>query len=168
MLLWHRDQTQRDHSCFYASICFCCLGKGPRQNFPDGPVVKTPHFQSRGCGFNPWLGKQDPTHRTVRRFKINTEEWAQATFTSRKWPFSLHWPQWLCHKGRLTVLWNIWTWTYIKGQLMLQDWPSFPVLLHHGLPGSTRSAWWCPEGHSKRHLKDLGVGALINQLTTHQ
>ena len=25
-------------------------------DFPSGPVVKTPCFQSRGCGFDPWLG----------------------------------------------------------------------------------------------------------------
>ena len=25
-------------------------------DFPGSPVVKIPHFQCRGCGFNPWLG----------------------------------------------------------------------------------------------------------------
>ena len=25
--------------------------------FPDGPVVKTPCFQCRGHGFDPWSGK---------------------------------------------------------------------------------------------------------------
>ena len=25
------------------------------------PVVKTPSFQSKGCGFNPWSGNQNPT-----------------------------------------------------------------------------------------------------------
>ena len=27
-----------------------------RRDFPGGLVVKTPHFQCRGHGFNPWLG----------------------------------------------------------------------------------------------------------------
>ena len=34
-------------------------------NFPGGPVAKTPHLQCRGCGFDPWSGKQDPTCHTV-------------------------------------------------------------------------------------------------------
>ena len=25
-------------------------------DFPGGPVVKTPYFQCRGRGFDPWLG----------------------------------------------------------------------------------------------------------------
>ena len=25
-----------------------------RRDFPGGPVVKTPHFQCRGCEFDPW------------------------------------------------------------------------------------------------------------------
>ena len=25
-------------------------------DFPSGPVVKTLHFQCRGCGFDPWSG----------------------------------------------------------------------------------------------------------------
>ena len=29
--------------------------KKPGQDFPGGPVVKTPCFQCRGCGFNLWL-----------------------------------------------------------------------------------------------------------------
>ena len=29
--------------------------KYPRK-IPHGPVAKTPYSQSRGCGFNPWLG----------------------------------------------------------------------------------------------------------------
>ena len=27
------------------------------QDFPGGPVVETPRFQRRGCGFGPWSGK---------------------------------------------------------------------------------------------------------------
>ena len=30
--------------------------KRTERDFPGGPVVKTPHFQSRGHGFNPWSG----------------------------------------------------------------------------------------------------------------
>ena len=32
-----------------------CFKKSPG-DFPSGPVVKTPHSQRRGHGFNPWLG----------------------------------------------------------------------------------------------------------------
>ena len=28
--------------------------------FPGGPVVKTPRFHCRGCGFNPWVGTKIP------------------------------------------------------------------------------------------------------------
>ena len=34
-------------------------------NFPGGPVVKSPVFQCRGCGFNPWSGNSDPTCHVV-------------------------------------------------------------------------------------------------------
>ena len=27
-----------------------------RRDFPSGPVVKTPHLQCRGHGFDPWSG----------------------------------------------------------------------------------------------------------------
>ena len=27
------------------------------EDFPGGPVVKTPSFHCRRCGFHPWLGK---------------------------------------------------------------------------------------------------------------
>ena len=29
---------------------------GTYQDFPGGPVVKTPHFHCRGCRFDPWSG----------------------------------------------------------------------------------------------------------------
>ena len=29
-------------------------------DFPGDPVVKTPHFHSRGHGFNPWSGIYTP------------------------------------------------------------------------------------------------------------
>ena len=29
---------------------------GSLGDFPGRPVVKTPHFHCRGCGFNPWSG----------------------------------------------------------------------------------------------------------------
>ena len=32
------------------------LIKGTPGDFPDGPVVKTPRFQCRGSGFDPWSG----------------------------------------------------------------------------------------------------------------
>ena len=31
------------------------------QDFRGEPVVKTPHFQFRGCGFDPWSGNSDPS-----------------------------------------------------------------------------------------------------------
>ena len=36
--------------------------KTPSRHFPGGPVAKTPSFQCRGRGCNPWSGNQDPTH----------------------------------------------------------------------------------------------------------
>ena len=30
--------------------------KSDLRDFPGGPVVKTPSFQCRGCGFGPWSG----------------------------------------------------------------------------------------------------------------
>ena len=40
----------------------CLRGKKERQSkdCPGGPVVKTPCFQRRGCGFEHWLGNYDP------------------------------------------------------------------------------------------------------------
>ena len=32
------------------------LTKTQVRDFPDGPVVKTPHFHCRGRGFDPWSG----------------------------------------------------------------------------------------------------------------
>ena len=37
------------------------LLKTADKDFPSGPVFKTVHFQCKGCGFDPWLGNQDPT-----------------------------------------------------------------------------------------------------------
>ena len=34
-------------------------------DFLGSPVVKTPCFQCRGQGFNPWSGNYDPTYRAV-------------------------------------------------------------------------------------------------------
>ena len=35
------------------------------EDFPCGPVVRTPCFQCRGCGFDPWSGNKDPTCRAA-------------------------------------------------------------------------------------------------------
>ena len=32
------------------------IKKSTNRDFPGGPVVKTPSFQCRGHGFNPWSG----------------------------------------------------------------------------------------------------------------
>ena len=37
-----------------------------RRDFPGSPVAKTPSFQYRGCGFDPWLRNQDPTCHVVQ------------------------------------------------------------------------------------------------------
>ena len=37
-----------------------------RRDFPGGPVVKTLCFQSRGYGFDFWLGNLDSTYLAVR------------------------------------------------------------------------------------------------------
>ena len=36
------------------------------QDFPSGPVGKTPSFHCRGHGFNPWSGNYDPSSLNVR------------------------------------------------------------------------------------------------------
>ena len=33
-----------------------------KRDFPGYPVVKTLHFQRRGCRFKLWLGNQVPTY----------------------------------------------------------------------------------------------------------
>ena len=44
-----------------------------RRDFPGGPVVKTLHFQCRGCGFHPWSGKlrSHMPHDTAKRKEEN-------------------------------------------------------------------------------------------------
>ena len=44
------------------------------QDFPGGPVFKTPSSQYRGHGFDPWLGNWDPACYTVRHQK-NNDPW---------------------------------------------------------------------------------------------
>ena len=54
-----------------------CIKKEKIKNvwdFRGGPVVKTPRFQCRGCGFNPWLGNKIPTHHGVRSKKKKKKE----------------------------------------------------------------------------------------------
>ena len=41
--------------------------KTPDRDFPGGPVVKTPCFQCRGRGFDPWSGNSDPTCGTAKK-----------------------------------------------------------------------------------------------------
>ena len=43
------------------------------RDFPGGPVIKTPHFQCRGCGFNPGQGPKVPRavwHRQEIKIRI--------------------------------------------------------------------------------------------------
>ena len=37
------------------------------RDFPSGPVVKTPGFNCRGWGFDPWSGKKDPQGMAKRK-----------------------------------------------------------------------------------------------------
>ena len=36
------------------------------RDFLSSPEVKTPHFPSRECECDPWLGNQDPTYRAIQ------------------------------------------------------------------------------------------------------
>lgn len=55
-----------------------CVSKGKSKwvlkkisrDFPGGPVVRIPHFQCRGCWFDPWSGNLDSTHYTVVEFRL--------------------------------------------------------------------------------------------------
>ena len=40
------------------------------RGFPGSPVVKTPHFNCRGCGFHPWSGNSQPAVRCSQK-KVN-------------------------------------------------------------------------------------------------
>ena len=37
-----------------------------KQDFPGGPVVRTPHFENRGHGVSPWSGHWDPICRVAQ------------------------------------------------------------------------------------------------------
>ena len=41
---------------FYINYTIKFLKKKHPGDFPDDPVVETPHFQFMGHGFNPWSG----------------------------------------------------------------------------------------------------------------
>ena len=48
--------------------------KRPSQNFPGGPVVKTPHFHCRGHGFDPSSsGKFRMPHGVAKKKKKKTK-----------------------------------------------------------------------------------------------
>ena len=40
-------------------------------DFPRGPVVKTPHFQCKGHGFDPWSGNYDPMCHAAKKLNKN-------------------------------------------------------------------------------------------------
>ena len=44
------------------------------RDFPGGPAAKTPCFQYRGPGFNPWSGKQIPYAATKSSPAANTDQ----------------------------------------------------------------------------------------------
>ena len=42
--------------------------------FPDGPVVRTPHFHCQESGFDPWSGNQDPASSAAQPQKNKRKE----------------------------------------------------------------------------------------------
>ena len=42
-------------------------------DFPGGPVVRTLPSNIRSCGFDPWLGSEDPTCLVAKKSKHETE-----------------------------------------------------------------------------------------------
>ena len=44
------------------------------RDFPGGPLVKSPRFQCRGYGFDPWLGNEDPTRCMAQPNKLKVKE----------------------------------------------------------------------------------------------
>jgi len=44
------------------------------RGLPDGAVVKTLHFQQRGCSFNPWLRNEDPTCCVVKPKNLKNKQ----------------------------------------------------------------------------------------------
>ena len=43
-------------------------------DFLGGSVVKTPHPQCKGLGFDPWSGNYDPAHHTEVVVKKKTQK----------------------------------------------------------------------------------------------
>ena len=51
--------------CIIPMICNGLFWQEPALGFPGGPVVKTPSFHCRGCGFHPWV-REDPARCLVQ------------------------------------------------------------------------------------------------------
>ena len=64
----------------------CASKSGHQWDFPGSPVVKTPRFHCRGCGFDPWLGNKDPAchveEKKKKKIRASVSEfccsWSQA------------------------------------------------------------------------------------------
>ena len=57
--------------------------KRQRRVCPGGPVVKTPHFQRRGCGFEHWSRKYDPMCCSMHP---NTQTETKVKSKHHRWP----------------------------------------------------------------------------------
>ena len=59
-------------SCLPWSCILRCISA--KWDFPEGPLLTTPHFHCRQHGFNSWSGNQDPTCST-EWLKKKKDEW---------------------------------------------------------------------------------------------
>ena len=61
------QKTETPSGCPTAFIYL--LFKTKDRDFPDGPVTRTPHSQSRGPRFDPWPGNEMP-HATIKTWCV--------------------------------------------------------------------------------------------------
>ena len=52
----HQGSANQNHNEILLHICQNGYHQKEHRDFPDGPLVKTPHFHCRGHGFHPLLG----------------------------------------------------------------------------------------------------------------
>ena len=74
------------------------------RGFLEGPTVKTPCFQCRGCWFDPWSGNQDPTccPRWQKKKKCQGE---MMLCPHTEWATSYQGQNYGCtHQGKLTLV----------------------------------------------------------------
>ena len=61
---WATEDTQPSVSGIF---------RNSREDFPDGPVVKTAHFSCRGPMFDPWSGKLHMPQGTTKKINKNKD-----------------------------------------------------------------------------------------------